>query len=435
MSLKRRQLYFIYNKKPRKIIGKIILADFLEYRLPKFINFVHAVEGLPLYKKLTHEGIIIRRSLLHAKILGEESVSVPSEDGVLAKIKKGSDFSVHYTNEEFSTEYIVAEEKLRGIINDVKLTEEEKKNVRRLLHKLRRISTRNLITHEILKGIVEYQREYFEFESNGETFNENEQDLKLKPLRRAELARTLSNSSACEESNHSRGFVMDTSRISRVTHGISIITPQGNEVSLKSLFPTKRDVLKRRIKAILNREKEGIRNGRLKKPFTDEELRRKLKDEYWLSITRREVAYCRNDLGILPYSKRVNSYGYPPLLANYSKIYPFTSASVKNNAPTSPGVYELRLNSHRIEYPEGCCQTFYIGSAKNLRKRLLDHLSQNSKNGGIRRFVTEESCVFRYLQVSKGWAQEEKNLYNLFITTFGDSPVCNHVSPKASERG
>jgi hypothetical protein len=94
---------------------------------------------------------------------------------------------------------------------------------------------------------VECQREYFEFESN----SGNELDLKLKPLRRTELAKTLSNS-ACEENSHIRGFVIDTSRISRVTQGISIITPQGNEVLLKSLFPTKRDIVKRRIKAILN---------------------------------------------------------------------------------------------------------------------------------------------------------------------------------------
>jgi len=415
------------NGKRSELIGKIILADFLEYRLEKFINFVQAVEALPLYKKLTREDIIIRKSLLDAKILSGECDIVRSEVEVIAKVKKGSNLSIYYTNEEFSIEYTVDEEKLPGIINDVKLTEEEKENTCGLLHKLRRINTRNRITHEILKGIVEYQRDYFE--SNSE--NENELDLKLKPLRMVELAKTLSNSD-CKESNQSHSFVIDTSRISRVTQGMSIITPQGNEVSLKSLFPTERDIVKRQIKAILNREKEDIRNGRLKKPYTDEELRCKLKDEYDLSITKRVVAYCRKDMGILPSSKRVNSYGYPPLLANFSKIYPFTSSSVKNNVPTRPGVYELRLNDDGIEYPEVYCQTFYIGSAKNLRKRLLDHLSQNSKNGCIKRFIKEKSCAFRYLHVPKGWVREEKRFYNLFISTYGDSPVCNHVSPKAS---
>ncbi|MBL7117315.1 MAG: hypothetical protein ISS94_00815 [Candidatus Syntrophoarchaeum sp.] len=173
------------NGKRNKLIGKIILADFLEYRLEKFINFV-----------------------------------------------------IYYTNESFSIEYIVDNEKLRRIINDVKLTEEERKNISRILHKLRRINTRNQITHEILKGIVEYQSDYFE----------SDNDLNLKLLSRLELARTMAISN-CEENSHSRSsFVIDASRISRATQGLSIITPQGKEVSLKSLFPTKRDIAKRRIK-------------------------------------------------------------------------------------------------------------------------------------------------------------------------------------------
>ena len=56
------------NGKRSELIGKIILADFLEYRLGKFIKFVRVVEASPLYKKLTREGIIIRK-LLGSKIL------------------------------------------------------------------------------------------------------------------------------------------------------------------------------------------------------------------------------------------------------------------------------------------------------------------------------------------------------------------------------
>lgn len=117
--------------KRNKLIGKIILADFLEYRLKKFRNFVQVTEGLLLYKKLTDEGIIIRKHLLGAKIVGEEkeSVSVFLEAGVIAKISKDVDlnFSIHYTNEEFSVEYVVDNGKLQRIMNDVKLTEEKKR--------------------------------------------------------------------------------------------------------------------------------------------------------------------------------------------------------------------------------------------------------------------------------------------------------------------
>ncbi|MBA7555166.1 hypothetical protein ES705_47819 [subsurface metagenome] len=105
---------------------------------------------------------------------------------------------------------------------------------------------------------------------------------------------------------------------------------------------------------------------------------------------------------------------------------------MKKNVPVQPGVYELRLDGKPIDYPSGYCHAFYIGSAKNLRKRLLDHLGSNGKNGGIKEYIKKEKCVFRYVQVTKGWVREEKNLYKIFIKVFGDSPVCNHVSPKAS---
>lgn len=118
-------------EKRNKLIGKIILADFLEYRLKKFINFVQVTEGLLLYKKLTGEDIIIRQPLLDAKMASEkrESVSVPFGGGVIAKINKdiNLNFSIHYTNEEFSVEYIVNNERLQRITNDVRLTEEKKR--------------------------------------------------------------------------------------------------------------------------------------------------------------------------------------------------------------------------------------------------------------------------------------------------------------------
>lgn len=180
---------------------------------------------------------------------------------------------------------------------------------------------------------------------------------------------------------------------------------------------------------LLIRERQGICEGRRKIPYTDEELRIKLNDEHNLSITRRQIAYCRKDLGILPYSRR-NGYVYRTLVTNFSQIYPFTVPSVKNKAPARPGIYELRLNGEVIEYPTSWSQIFYIGSGKNLKKRLLSHLSSSSKNSDVRRFAKEKSCVFRYLGVPRGWAQKEEMFYNLFMSTYGDSPLCNHASPK-----
>jgi RNA polymerase sigma-54 factor len=270
--------------------------------------------------------------------------------------------------------------------------------------------------HKIIKGIVEHQRDYFA--SNSE--------LNLKPLTRAELARFVSNSRG---DSRNLDFVIDASRISRVIRELSLITPRGEEIPLRLFFANRRDMVKRRIKAILNQEKKDIGSGQITKQYTDEELRYRINEEYGVLVTRREVAYCRKELGILSYVER-NGYVYHTLAANFSQVYPLTAPSVESNAPVSPGVYELCLASGGIGYPAGSCQTFYIGSARNLRKRLLSHLSSSSRNGGIRRFIKEKSCVFRYLPVAQGWFREEKRFYNLFFSAYGDSPLCNHMSPK-----
>lgn len=395
-------------EKQGKLIGKIILADLLKYPLGKFIDFIRGVEEQPLYKKLSQKGIVTCERFSGAKVLEEEGTS----SGVIARIKKEGGFSTCYSNKGFSIEYMVDNEKLQRIINDGELTEEEKKDIGGLLNKLRRISTRNLITHEVLKGILNHQRDYFE----------TDDELNLKPLRMVELARAISR-------KNSRGITVDTSRISRIIQTLSLVTPQGREISLRSLFPTKRDRVKRHLKVLLNEERGKVYNGELKIPYKDEELRGKLRDSYNSSVIRREVAYCRKELGIPSYSERVSGYGYT-LLPNFSAIYPFTIPSVKNNAPKCPGVYELRLENDKIDYPKGSCQIFYIGSGENLRKRLLSHLSPNGGNGDIKKFIEEKSCAFRYVQLFQGWGREEKKLYELFVSTFGDSPLCNHVSPK-----
>jgi hypothetical protein len=401
-----------------KLIGKIILSDFLEYSVEKFITFVNDIERSPLYKRLVQEGVIMPKSLSGANILKRKNAAALAKSGVIAGVGGEASFPIHYTTREFCVEYQINDEKLASYLNNPKLLEEERKNISRLLNKLRRINTRNLIILRILKGIVEYQREYFA------SYNE----LNLKPLARAGLARLISDS---KDGSRSLDFAIDASRISRAIRDLSLLTPKGEEVPLRFLFASRKDMVKRCIRTIVSQEKKDIGRGQTTRAYTDEELSHKINEEFGLLVTRREVAYCRKGLGILPYFER-NGYVYHTLAANFSQVYPFRAASVEGNAPAGPGVYELCLDAGGIEYPTGCCQTFYIGSANNLRKRLLSHLNSSSKNGGIKKVIKERPCVFRYLRVPRRWAHEEKRFYNLFVSTYGDSPLCNHISPKVT---
>ena len=169
------------TKQP-KLIGKIILAKFLEYSVERFIAFVSNIESSPLYKKLVQDGVIMPKSL--AGVLWQKDTATLAKAGVIARVEGTVNFSLYYTAREFSIEYQISDEKLTSYLNSLKLAEEERKNINCLLNKVRRINTRNLIVHRILEKILEHQRGYFA--SNNE-FN-------LEPLSQAGLARLISDS-------------------------------------------------------------------------------------------------------------------------------------------------------------------------------------------------------------------------------------------------
>lgn len=117
-------------------------------------------------------------------------------------------------------------------------------------------------------------------------------------------------------------------------------------------------------------------------------------------------------------------------------LYTLTVEAVQNNAPATPGIYEFRLKGKEIEYPNGKTPIIYLGSTKNIKKRLRDHIGKNSKNGRIRDFLKNHECSFRYVELSTlqpqknmKWREEEKRLYKLFVTTYGSAPKCNKVKP------
>ena len=235
--------------------------------MERFIAFVSNIESSQLYKKLVQDGVIMPKSL--AGVLWQKDSATLAKAGVIAKVEGAVNLSLYYTARESSIEYQISDEKLTSYFNSLTPVGEERKNINRLLNKIRRINTRNLIVHRILEKIVEQQRDYFT--SNNE--------FGLKPLSQAGLAKLISDSN---NGSHSLDFTIDTSRISRALRKLSIITPGEKEIPLKFFFVSKKDMVKRGIKAVLNREKKDIGSGRITKPHTDEELRRIIKEEFGL---------------------------------------------------------------------------------------------------------------------------------------------------------
>ena len=104
------------TKQP-KLIGKIILAKFLEYSVERFIAFVSNIERSLLYKKLVQDGVIMPKSL--AGVLWQKDTATLAKAGVIARVEGTDNFSLYYTAREFSIECQISDEKLTSYLNSL----------------------------------------------------------------------------------------------------------------------------------------------------------------------------------------------------------------------------------------------------------------------------------------------------------------------------
>lgn len=386
----------------------------MEYPLEKYKRFIENVEKELLFDK--HGFTRITCAHTHEKY---------SPNAVAKIIKTGKGFAIRYVYGGFNKIYEVKDVssvKIRlstgsgRTLSGVECVRNKSVPIS-VVYKLRRISSRNSLTHKILEEVIKCQRRYLE----------TADPIDLVPFSQVQLP-------------------IDNSWTSRLVNRLSVITPSGEEKPLKWFFQTQKDINKRLIKQLLDKENKDIETGRLNKPLTDDQIRAKLESEYKIKLSRHSVGHCRKDMGIPPAKRRLSGYKYPPLSANFSVLYPLTVKSVQSNAPAASGIYEFRVNPVRnkiqtapaisngvkgieIEYPNGNTQVIYIGRAKNLKKRLKEHLRVNNKNGRIRDFLSKFSCSFRYILFKRDWQEEERKLYKLFMDTYGLAPKCNRVKP------
>ena len=97
-----------------------------------------------------------------------------------------------------------------------------------------------------------------------------------------------------------------------------------------------------------------------------------------------------------------------------------TEEKVKSKATESAGVYLLWVKLKNEKW-----RCFYAGQAKNIKQRLLDHLSDSEENECIKEKVSKYVCGFEYAIISKQDDRDgaEKYLYDHY------KPKCNKVDP------
>jgi excinuclease UvrABC nuclease subunit len=97
-----------------------------------------------------------------------------------------------------------------------------------------------------------------------------------------------------------------------------------------------------------------------------------------------------------------------------------TTENVQSYAPESSGVYILLVRKE-----SGKCKRYYIGQAKNLKERLLDHLAATEENECIKNKVKDKVVGFRFAKVGR---QSERDGIEKFLYDKID-PKCNKEDP------
>ncbi len=395
-----------------KFIGRIIFARVLTFPLKNYRNIIEEIEHSKLFKQPP----------LSIKFLSESCHTWEKEENkssmVIAKIEKiGNSLTTRYTYEGFNKIYLIDKLFAKKLYVNT--------SMRSMLFRIRRISSRNELTHRIIKGIIEHQRKFL---NTGEPID-------LSPFSQLQLTNWINRAQKDPDSDFCYlPSVICNTWVSRLVNRLSIIMPSGEERRLKSFFPTQKDINKNLIKLLLDKENEDMQSGRLKNPYTDNELGRMLeallrkKFKQYYSLSRWTVGHCRKDMGIPPAKRRISGYKYPPLSLNFSAYHPLTKESIQQNCSTVSGVYEFCVKHNKgIEYPHGATKVLYIGSTTNIKKRLRDHLSRGNKNGSIKKFLKTHQCLFRYIKFPHAWKEEERKLLELFFSTYGSLPKSNKL--------
>jgi RNA polymerase sigma-54 factor len=407
------------NKIDAGLLGKIVLARFLELPLRAFDRLVTRTESCAEFAAL--RSWVTVGQLESAQVVHDASVSSQTQTSlVLGEIREASrGLMFLYYRDSYAREYRFDEEGVKQLMSCPDFPRERAS----LLRRLRLINTRNRLTHALMQAVLALQAAYLR----------SGQALALLPLTQAEISARL-------RSESTLSVVADPGRISRLVRVLSLALSNGEAVPVGKLFPKPRQIHCHFVDHVIQKEKAWMLQGALWEPLTDEAIAVILKSEYGIRLSRRTVANIRQDLAIPDRRSRRQRMNYLAATEGFSTLVPLTPQSLRTAVPAQPGVYEIRatLGLPVSEAKEGWLEksaspgphsVVYIGSTGDLRKRLGDHLRGSSDNVLLYTHLADGAARVRFRLVSEGWRWAERDLYRVFCETFGTPPLCNRMSP------
>jgi len=398
-----------------ELLGKIVLARFLELPLQKFERLVRRLEASTEFAALRSA---VTPTCLPGARFAKEGRSLSRPAAVLGEVREtGPEFVYRHTS--YAREYHFDDEAVKQLAT----APDSPGDVAGAFRRLRLINSRNRLTHVLIQGVLEYQAEYLR----------TGQPLALKPFSQAAISARL-------RSDPELPVVADPGRLSRLVRGLAITLPGGKTIPLRGLFPKPRQVHCHYVDHMIKKEKTWLLQGVLQEPLTDEGIAEYIGQAFGSDVSRRTVANIRHDLAIPDYRSRAQRLDYLAATAGFSQLVPLTRQTLHSLVPPDPGVYEIRTlcgsssgNKRTWLDEEGARSgeqpVVYIGSSSDLNKRLADHLRGSSGNALLHRYVAAGVARVRFRLIDEGWRRVERELYRVFCETFGAPPLCNRMSP------
>jgi hypothetical protein len=261
---------------------------------------------------------------------------------------------------------------------------------RRVMFAFQWINTRNEFSDHILQALITYQRDYW---LSGK-------EVDLKPLTLKEFLHRFPH-------EH-----LDPSRLSRLVGNLLVRTPHNVVISLRNLFISTKRSHAYQVKQAVDENEDAL---------SDPDIQHRLKLK-GLHLSVRTICNCRKLLNIPNYKERASHY--------YGRDIAFSdpiaiSEKKFNRIPAEPGVYELSIDA-RISYNGYRSDVVYIGTSKNLRKRIASYSGKSLKNGRLCQLDVDRQLFVRFC-VSEEYQALEKSLLKIFKNNYGELPKANSI--------
>lgn len=177
-------------------------------------------------------------------------------------VREGEELSIAFFSPRLAQGlYQVDHQKLAELRKKELLQPEERRALNALLSKVSLINLRKNSLYQLLLKLCEFQKRFL--------LDEKEENL--VPLSQKRMAEELA---------------LSASSVCRLIYGRSLQTPEGREAPLEAFFPSRKDWLKDRVRAIL-RESD---------PLTDTQLQHVIEKRYGIPLSRRSVNQYRCEI-------------------------------------------------------------------------------------------------------------------------------------------